>query len=269
MRALEAGDAPAAIGALDTARRLRPDDPRAGYNAGTARIGVEPRQAAEILAPAAAAAGPALAPDAWYNLGNAQLAADDAGGAVRSYVEALRLRPGHDETQFNLELALRRLEQQREEEERQRRNPPGERAEAGDSGGSQGESEQSDAGAGEPSAGEGGGADTDPGAEGRPTDEGEPSPGDEEREAQGGPRPDPGEGGERPDAAADGASPRDRQGSRPGEREGPLPQFRDLRDMNAEQAAAILRAVDDLERRARRERAREMARRRAIEEIDW
>jgi hypothetical protein len=39
--------------------------------------------------------------------------------------------------------------------------------------------------------------------------------------------------------------------------------------MTAEQAAAILRAVEDLERQQRRERARRAAEQRARVEIDW
>lgn len=49
----------------------------------------------------------------------------------------------------------------------------------------------------------------------------------------------------------------------------PLPQFRDLPDMTAEEAAAILEAVENMERERRREEAREASKSRARTEKDW
>ena len=49
----------------------------------------------------------------------------------------------------------------------------------------------------------------------------------------------------------------------------PLPQFRDQEDMTAEQAAAILQAVENLEREQRREQALEQARAKSDVEKDW
>jgi outer membrane biosynthesis protein TonB len=49
----------------------------------------------------------------------------------------------------------------------------------------------------------------------------------------------------------------------------PLPQFRDQEDMTAEQAAAILQAVENLEREQRREQALEQARAKSGVEKDW
>ena len=48
-----------------------------------------------------------------------------------------------------------------------------------------------------------------------------------------------------------------------------LPQFHDLPDMTAEQAAAILRAVENLERQQRRERAEKASAAKPRVEIDW
>jgi hypothetical protein len=48
-----------------------------------------------------------------------------------------------------------------------------------------------------------------------------------------------------------------------------LPQFRDQEDMTAEQAAAILQAVDNLERERRREEAKERALAKSSVEKDW
>lgn len=49
----------------------------------------------------------------------------------------------------------------------------------------------------------------------------------------------------------------------------PLPQFRDLPDMTAEEAAAILEAVENMERARRREEAQEAARTSARGKKDW
>ena len=48
-----------------------------------------------------------------------------------------------------------------------------------------------------------------------------------------------------------------------------MPQFEDQKDMTAEQAAAILQAVENLERQQRREQARALARAKTSVEKDW
>ncbi len=59
------------------------------------------------------------------------------------------------------------------------------------------------------------------------------------------------------------------QGEQGQDRQRPLPRFRDQKDMTAEQAAAILQAVENLERQQRREQALEQARTKAPVEKDW
>jgi tetratricopeptide (TPR) repeat protein len=231
-RALAAGDAESAARAFDTAQRLRPDDARTGYNAGTARMGVDDPLAAALLDAAAQAASAELAPSAWYNLGTARLAAGDAPGAVAALTEALRRDPARDDAKQNLELALAELERQRQQEPQ-----PSPSGDAGDpeSGSEGADAGDDDSASSQPSPSE---------EDSRGEDRG-PPPGDSE-DAQGAGEPTTGGQGERP-----------------------LPQFRDLPDMTAEQAAAILRAVDDLERQHRRERAQRAAAQRAQVEIDW
>lgn len=65
--------------------------------------------------------------------------------------------------------------------------------------------------------------------------------------------------------------PEQQQGSasEDGQRERPLPDFEDQEDMTAEQAAAILEAVESLEREQRRKQAAERSRRRAASGKDW
>jgi len=66
-------------------------------------------------------ADPGLAERAWYNLGNAYLDAQQWPQAVEAYKEALRLQPDDQDGKHNLELALRRLdeEQQAQQEDQQ------------------------------------------------------------------------------------------------------------------------------------------------------
>lgn len=211
-----------------------PPDPRLLYNAGTAHLaaGGEAR-AVDLLERAAAAEEipRALGSDVHYNLGNAKLAAGDPGGAVAAFEEALRRAPDDEAAKHNLEVALRRLEEQK----RMSMPPGGEGAQGDESGGA--------------SASEQGGSDRQ-GDEQRP-DQGPADP------REGAPPEDDGQ----PQGTPDGGG--DRQGERP------LPRFEDQPDMTAEQAAALLEAVENLERRQRQERAAERARRVSPEGKDW
>ena len=237
-RALARGDAARAVGAFDTALRLRPEDPRTSFNAGTARLGGDDRAALPLLERAAETAAPELAPAAWYNLGNARLAERDAAGAVAAYTETLRRRPDDAAAKFNLELAQRELERQRRQQ-REQQQPRGGEPQAGEPSASAGENGRPPDAPPRPQAG----------SEGEPERaEGASSPPGSEDEPRRGESPAPG-GGERPPS--------------------PLPQFHDLPDMTAEQAAAILRAVENLELAERRERAAREAAQRPSGDRDW
>jgi Ca-activated chloride channel family protein len=230
LSALEKGDGEAATRSLDTALRLRPDDAVARFNAGTVRIESESTEAAALLREAAKIASPDLAPEAWYNAGNAHLAAGQPGPAIEAFIESLRRRPDHAAAKFNLEVARREEERQKQQDSSRE---DGDRRQEGD----EGQQPQS-AGSGE-------------------RESESDAPGDQRGEA--GPKQDP--------AGREG----DRAGSATGTNQpaSPLPRFRDLADMTAEQAAAILQAVDNLERRQRRQRAIEAAGTRSTTEIDW
>lgn len=221
IEALRAGRGRNALAALDTAVRLAPDDPRTLYDAGSARLVMEEQteHGLELLEQAAVSAPPDLAPDAFYNLGNARLSADDPRGAVEAYRRALRLAPDLRSAKHNLELALRRLE-------RQEPDAPPPREQRGD----QPEDEERSSGSG--------------GANGDEDGDGE------EDEERGGPGPAPPTGA--------GLS-------------GTLPSHFDAQpDMTSTQAAALLEAIDDLERRQRRVEARERTgEKRPTEEKDW
>lgn len=58
-------------------------------------------------------------PSALYNLGNARLAGGDAQAALDAYKEALRRKSDFADAKYNLELALRQLEQQQKQQQQQ------------------------------------------------------------------------------------------------------------------------------------------------------
>lgn len=228
--ALEQGDAAAGKEALDTAHRLRPADPTAIYNAGTGRLAAGDPTAAELLERAAREAPASLQPSAWYNLGEARLAARDLGGAAQAFVETLKRQPQHADAKHNLELALRELQKQQEQQQQQQ-------------GGQQQQEQQPNR---DPQ--QDGNQQPDEGDSGQEQEQ--PNPGEQDPQAQ-----DP-KG--RPDPKSTGGGQKQQ------------PQFKDLPDMTAEQAAAILRAVDNLERQQRKERAEKAARAAtASVAIDW
>jgi tetratricopeptide (TPR) repeat protein len=227
---LEEGETLAAVEQLERAHRIAPDDPRVAYNAGTARLLAGRSDAVELLAATAETAPPDLAPDAFYNLGNAHLEDDHPGRAVAAYEEALRRRPDFEDAKFNLEVALARAA-----DDRMRFGPPEDSPE----GNRDGDQDESD----------------------RSSDDGQRPP-DEERDDEDSSNTDP--SGDRQDEQTDS------RGGGAGQRPEPLlPDFEEQADMTAEQAAALLQAVENLERRERQARAAEAAARTERAEKDW
>ena len=202
-KAWEAGDQPGAAEALEGALELRPDLAETRFNAGTGRLGSGGAGAGELLESAARDASPSLAPAAYYNLGNARMAAGDARGAIAAFRESLLRDPARADAKHNLELALRRLEQQQKQQQQDQQQQ-------------QQKKDQQKGG----------------GQQSQPQDDGK-----QEKKPQSG---------------------QDRQ-----------PEFRDQPDMNAEQAKALLAAVENLERDQRRKDAQRRAAARAQVEIDW
>ncbi|MEE8526275.1 MAG: VWA domain-containing protein, partial [Thermoanaerobaculia bacterium] len=113
------GEPASAVDPLETALRLRGEEPVAQYNAGTARLAAERGDAASLLESAATAGNPRLASRASYNLGNARMAADDLPGSIEAFKDALRRDSAMDDAKFNLELAQRLLEEQQQQQENQ------------------------------------------------------------------------------------------------------------------------------------------------------
>lgn len=65
-----------------------------------------------LTAQALKTAGPELAANVWYNLANAFFDAEKWPEAITAYQEALRIRTDDRDAKHNLELALRKLEEQ-------------------------------------------------------------------------------------------------------------------------------------------------------------
>jgi Ca-activated chloride channel family protein len=119
-QAYENGNHPEALEAFEGAARVRPSDPAVRFNVadGLYKNGKYDEAATLFRALGADPTAP-LAPAARFNLGNSLYQKQDYPGAIRAYRDALRLAPGDEETRRNLELALRKLEEQQERERQQ------------------------------------------------------------------------------------------------------------------------------------------------------
>lgn len=116
-RLLREGRADAALAAYDRALLELPGDPTVQLNRGAALFALGRLEAAQQeFERASLAADPSLRADAFYDLGNTLLRRERPGEAVMAYKRALALRPDDRQAKWNLELALRRLREQ----ERQR-----------------------------------------------------------------------------------------------------------------------------------------------------
>lgn len=229
-RHLADGRPEAAMATLGTAARLQPADPEVRFNAGTGRMLTDKRGAVGELETATELLSgrdrvdPELAADAWYNLGTARLGGRDAAGAVAALQEALRQGPGDPDAQFNLELALLKLERQRSGWRRPRESPDAEEEGESEPGGGTGGTDTTR----QPEAGAGGRRDEEPADQ---DDAGEQRPQEARRDL--------------------------------------LQRFEQQPDMTAAQAAAILQAVENLERAYRRQEAERRGQRRQVVEKDW
>jgi Ca-activated chloride channel family protein len=60
--------------------------------------------------------------DAYYNIGNTHMGAQQYADAVRSYIDALKLNPRDPEAKYNLSYALQKLRQQQQQQNQQKKN---------------------------------------------------------------------------------------------------------------------------------------------------
>ena len=115
-KALAEGRAQEALGAYDRAAAARPDDPTVRFDRGAALLQLERLpEATRELQRAVETRDPSLKADAYYNLGVAQHKQGHFKEAVEAYKRALGLRPDDRRTKWNLEVAQRRLKEQKEQ----------------------------------------------------------------------------------------------------------------------------------------------------------
>ena len=264
-RGIEAADAErpeAALEPLDTASRLSGSDALGQFNSGTGRLALDSRDALLHLQVAANEAGPDLAAKAHYNLGNGLLSAGNLPEAIEAYKESLRHDPTSEDAKFNLELAQKLLEEQPKNEDPNQQNPnQDQQDQENQDEQSQDEQDQDEQSQDEQSQDE---QDQDP-QDQDPQDQdqqdqkqqGEQDQDRQDQENQDQPS---------PDDSRDDSQPQDQQRQ---QQESPLPQFQDLPDMTAEEAAAILEAIENLEREQRQQEALEAAEQNAGRKKDW
>lgn len=240
-----------AVGPSESAMRLRPGDALSTFNAGTARLGEARADATPLLESATASAPPPLAARAAYNLGNALRDQSDLPGAIDAYRQALRQDPSLADAKFNLELARKLLEQQQQDQQNQQDQPSDDQQEQGDQ-------EQQDQ---QNQDGEQDQEQQDQDQDQQDQDQQQQDQDQEQQDQQ-----DQQQQDQQDQQQQDGQQPDPRQ---QGAEEQPLPQFENLEDMTAEEAAAILEAVENLEREARRQEALAATQANARGKKDW
>ena len=110
--AFEDKDLGKAVAAFRRAQELAPS-PQNAFNLGTAQIAAGEREEGSATL-GEALKDRALRADAFYNRGNSALAARSLDHAVRDYIEALKANPGHLSAKRNLEIALKRRDEERQ-----------------------------------------------------------------------------------------------------------------------------------------------------------
>ena len=92
-----------------------PGRPELSYNLGNTLIKQKQyTDAMKWLAQAMQKADKGLQQQAWYNAGNALYEMGNFQDAIQSYIQSLRLNPGDRDAKHNLELAWRKLEEQKQ-----------------------------------------------------------------------------------------------------------------------------------------------------------
>jgi tetratricopeptide (TPR) repeat protein len=119
-RAAEEGSPTEAVEQYDEADALNPSSPIPDFNRGLAYAAQGEAEAArDAFRGAAATTDPAVAADAWYNLGNVHLGAQEFEPAILAYLSSLDLDPDDPDARRNLEIATQMLEQQQQQQQQQ------------------------------------------------------------------------------------------------------------------------------------------------------
>ncbi|MGQ0721778.1 MAG: tetratricopeptide repeat protein [Candidatus Eiseniibacteriota bacterium] len=119
-KAKEKAAAEEALGHYGEAARVSPGSAIPDFNRGIV-LSQEGRveEARDAFLGAAAAEDSPLAADALYNLGNTLLEAEQFEPAVEAYLQSLDLDPADADARRNLEIALRRLQQQQQQQQQE------------------------------------------------------------------------------------------------------------------------------------------------------
>lgn len=248
--ALDAGAPAAASEALDAAMRLDPASEKARYNAGTAHLLASSEAAAPLLESATRSKDAALASRAYYNLGNSRLAGEDYKGAIEAYKDSLRRDPGSADAKFNLELALRRLQEQQQNQQKQQNQQNQDQQ-------NQDQQDQQQQQKGQ--------SQQDQQNQQQQEQQGDQKKDGQEQQEKQQQQQQQGQGEQKDEKEQQQQPPQ--QGGQG--QQSPLPQFRDLPDMDAQQAAAILEAIENLERSQRRDDAKKALKANAGGKKDW
>ncbi len=92
-----------------------PGRPELLYNLGNALIRQKKYEpAVQSLRQAAGKADQGLRSSSWYNLGDAYFDAGDLQNAAQAFIQALRINPSDRDAKHNLELTLRRMQEQKQ-----------------------------------------------------------------------------------------------------------------------------------------------------------
>jgi tetratricopeptide (TPR) repeat protein len=119
-RAAKKGDVLSAVEEYGKAAREKPASPLPDFNTGVAHARKGDTDAAKNALLAASASDDApIAADALYNLGNVMLEAKQPDQAVEAYLKSLDLDPHDADAKRNLEIALRRLQEQQQQQQQQ------------------------------------------------------------------------------------------------------------------------------------------------------
>ncbi len=125
LKAYQSGDTAEALAAFERARAARPGAPATRFNEAVAQAKAGKAPEAIETFTALTREQNDLGFESDYNLGNALLGAQQLPAAVAAYRDALRLRPDDPGARRNLEITLRRLEQQKKEQEEKKDDKKG------------------------------------------------------------------------------------------------------------------------------------------------
>ncbi len=124
-RLLREGKLKEALAAYQRAAKQLPDEPGVQYNLGIAHYKLgQYEKARDALAAASLAQGRELRSKAFYNLGNAQFELKKYKEAAAAYTRTLQLDPAHTAARWNLELALRRLQEEEKKKQQDQKQDP-------------------------------------------------------------------------------------------------------------------------------------------------